>query len=337
MAIHLRATAPTMLSTAMPRSLRRLATMRCVLAEGGKALVRTVPRPTALPGHVLMRVQAASLNRADLLQVAGRYPPPAGVTHVLGLEAAGTLEDGTLACALVSGGALAEYVQVPSANVIRIPALNATQLAAIPEAFLVAHHLLFQIANFQRAQCVLIHAAGSGVGTAAVQLANCVPDATVIGTTRTREKAALISQLGATHVVHANDAVDAVRAATHGKGADVVLDCVGAAALHDNARAIAQDGIWILYGLLGGARGELDMGRLLTKRVNMHCTTLRSRDADFKAQLVKQFIEQHAPKFAIQLLRPVLDRVFDGLEETPAALSYMRENLNIGKVVIKIA
>ncbi len=315
--------------------------MRAVLPVAGRAVVREIPRPIQRDGHVIMRVLAAAINRADVLQVGGHYPPPKGVTEVLGLEAAGVLPDGSIGAALVAGGALAEYLSVPVGNIMKIPSLssNPVQLAAVPEAFLVAHHLLFQCGGFDSGQSVIINAAGSGVGTACIQLAKSVPNTTVFASARGPAKRAYARELGADVIIDPRasprELSDTVKKVTEGKGADLVLDAVGAEAFRENARSLRMDGTLVQYGLLSGAKSaDLSLAPLLMRRIKLVGTTLRSRDDSFKRELVNEFIGLHAHKFEAGKLHPVVARTYEGLERTEEALEYMRSNENVGKIVV---
>lgn len=318
--------------------------MRAILPVAGRALVREVPKPTPRDGHLVMRVIAASLNRADLLQLSGNYSPPKGVTDVLGLEAAGLLPDGTLAGALVSGGALADYVSVPNGNILQIPSLDPVKLAAVPEAFLVAHHLLFQLGNFSSGQCVLINASGSGIGTAAIQLARTIPNTRIIASARGEAKREMAKRLGAEIVVDPTlsprETSSVVAKVTDGKGVDLILDCVGAEAFRENARSVRTDGTWVLYGLLSGSKSsELTLAPLLGRRIKLIGTTLRSRSDPFKASLISEFSVLHGKHFSSNdeaALKPIISRVYEGLESTEEALEQMRNNENVGKIVIRL-
>lgn len=313
--------------------------IRGVVAHQGRAVVRQVPRPKLAPGHVRMRVLAAGINRADLLQVAGKYNPPPSASQVLGLECAGVLPDGTIAGALVSGGALAEEVSVPVGSLLRLP-MEAEKLAAVPEAFLVAHHLLFQLGGFSQGQSALITAAGSGVGTALTQLAAQVPDGIVIASARGARKRECATTLGAGVVIDPSTGVFAeeVRNATGGKGAHLLLDCVGGSLFREHARSLRTNAKWILYGLLGGARAaDLSLAPLIGRRIQLISTTLRYRSDEYKALLVEQFMKMHSGSLLSGEIAPVIDTVFEGLDSCSGALEYMAADKNAGKIVVKVA
>lgn len=321
--------------------------MRGVVAgKDGTVVVRDdIPVPKDRPGYTRMRVLAAGLNRADLLQAAGKYYPPPGVTPVMGLECAGVLPNGEVACGLVSGGALAEQCLIPTGSVLKISKdpLPAAMLAAVPEAFLVAYHLIFQLANIAPNSTLVLNAAGSGIGTAVIQLAKTVPGVKVIASARGPAKRECSAALGADVVVDPHlsprELSSAVLEHTDGRGADVLLDCVGADTFRENARSIRVDGKWILYGLLSGAKSQdINLAALLVRRIQLITTTLRSRDAHFKARLVREFQDAgYADMFHKGSLKPIVSKIFQGLEKTQDALEFMRANENIGKIVIQVA
>jgi len=216
-------------------------------------------------------------------------------------------------------------------------------MAAIPEAFLVAYHLLFQLANLAPNSTLVLNAAGSGIGTAVIQLARTVPDVRIIASARGATKRDFAASLGADIVVDPTlspkELSSAVLEYTDGRGADTVLDCVGADTFRENARSLRVDGKWVLYGLLSGAKSnDINLAALLLRRIQLITTTLRSRDNEFKARLVRDFINAgYADMLRDGSLQPIVDRVFDGLEKTQEALEYMGGNENVGKIVIRVA
>lgn len=336
---------------AAPRGVRTLSqaapSMRAVVAGLDlKPLVVAIPQPTPGHGSQLLKVMCAGVNRADLLQLQGKYPPPKGASPVLGLEVSGVLTDGRPACALLPAGAFAEHALVPDYALMtlsdaRSRELGPVGLAAIPEAFITAHHILFELGKFGPGQSVLVHAGASGVGTALIQLAKQVPGTVVVASAGTPEKLAMCRQLGADAIVNYREdpraVTEQVLEATGGEGVDLVLDCVGADAFRQNVKAIRVDGRWVLYGLLSGAKSpNLNLAGLLTKRVSLLSTTLRGRSPDFKAGMISEFVGRHAEDFEEGRLRPVVSKVFDGLEAAGDALEYMRENKNVGKVIIRV-
>ncbi|MHB1843727.1 MAG: NAD(P)H-quinone oxidoreductase [Deltaproteobacteria bacterium] len=332
--------------------------MRAVVvteAGGPEALrVSDVEAPTPRAGEVLVRVRAAGVNRADILQRMGLYPAPPGVRpDVLGLEFAGevvqssegsgSLRNGDRVMAIAAGAAQAEFVVAPERLLLPIPAgLTFEEAAALPEAFLTAHDAMIGQAGLSLGETVLVHAVTSGVGTAAVQLARAA-GCTVIGTSRSQEKLERAVALGLTHplAVGADGRFsDAVLEATHGRGADVVVDLVGASYLGETLRAMALGGRLVAIGLLGGARAELDLGRLLARRLRLFGTTLRSRPPEEKARVTQRFLKEALPLFdwgprGHGLLRPVVDRAFP-LEEVRAAHERMASGAHFGKIVLTL-
>lgn len=321
-------------------------TMRAILADGCGGIMETeqaVPEPK--PDEHLLRVRAVGLNRADLLQIAGKYPPPEGTTNILGLEAAGYIQStGQPATSLLTGGALAEYTTVPKSAVIPLPSqvlqnFSMSSLAAIPEAFLTAYHTLFQLADLQPGETVLINAAGSGVGTAAIQLARRIPHVHVIATARTPAKLHLCSRLGAQTVVSADEALAArVAEVTNGLGTHVVLDCVGAHQFRDICHSVRMDARWVLYGLLSGGRhAGVSLSPIVIKRIRLMGTSLRGRSPCHRADMIQAFADRFASAFAEEDgLRPVIHAEFSGLGCVQSALDVMRRGENFGKVVVTV-
>lgn len=303
------------------------------------------PDPQPAEDELLVRVRATAVNRADTLQRRGAYPPPPGASPILGLEmagevirAAGGWQVGDRVMAVVTGGGYAELVTVPIGMAMRIPdRLPFEQAAAIPEAFLTAYLNLFTLGKLQAGEVVLIHAGASGVGTAAIQLARAV-GAQVIATAGSPEKVACCVELGAALAIHYKHErfADRVLEFTQGRGADVVLDFVGAPYWNDNLRALAMHGRLMLIGMLGGSRGELDLGPIMAKRIIVTGTTLRRTPLPQKVALTQAFAEFALPRFERGELRPVVDTVLP-LREAAAAHRRMEANENIGKIVLTVA
>ncbi|KAK7904226.1 hypothetical protein WMY93_016833 [Mugilogobius chulae] len=256
----------------------------CVDKPGGpeKLQIRTIPRPEPRPGEVLVRVHATALNRADLLQRRGLYPPPPGESEILGLEVSGTVEKtgpgvqsrfkpSERVMALLCGGGYAEFVNVPEELLMSVPPnLTFSEAAAVPEAWLTAFQLLHFVARVQEGEVVLIHAGASGVGSAAVQLVRLF-GAVPLVTAGTQEKLTLAKSLGAAQGFNyrEDDYVEGVKQFTEGRGADVILDCVGGSCWEQNVSCLAVDGRWVLYGTLGGGavHGDL-LKRLLSNEAS---------------------------------------------------------------------
>jgi NADPH2:quinone reductase len=330
-------------------------TMRAVwiAGRGGAEVleVREVERPRAAADRVLVRVRAAGLNRADLLQRRGRYPaPPGAPPDIPGLEFAGEVESvgdevgrwkpGQRVFGITAGGAQAEYVVVPESHVAEIPAgLGWAEAAAVPEVFITAHDALVVQARLAPGESVLVHAAGSGVGTAAAQLARAAGAGRVYGTARTADKLERARAFGLDDsVVVAEDPkvfAEAVRVWTGGRGVDVVIDLVGASYLSANLEALAARGRMMLVGTVGGARAEFDFGAAMAKRLTIRGTVLRARSTEEKARAVRLFAAQVVPLLARGALRAVVDSVYR-LEEVGAAHARLESNETFGKVVLEI-
>ncbi|HSL71663.1 MAG TPA: NAD(P)H-quinone oxidoreductase [Longimicrobiales bacterium] len=324
--------------------------MRAVVitAPGGPEVLalRDVPLPPLLPGHIRVRVRATALNRADLLQRRGLYPAPAGApADIPGLEYAGEVEaaapdaqrwqPGERVMGIVGGGGCAEYVQVHEDEALPVPAsLSLTEAAAVPEAFLTAHDALSTLMQLRAGESVLIHAAASGVGTAAIQLAH-VLGARVYGTSRTARKLDAVSSLGIDYAIDTtkHDFATAVEHITNGRGVNGVLDLVGGPYLGGNIRCLAPRGRLILVGLTAGATAELDMRALLRKRLTVIGTVMRARPLDEKIAVAAAFARAALPLLESGQLRPVIDRTLP-MDQVQDAHRIVESNQTIGKVVL---
>jgi putative PIG3 family NAD(P)H quinone oxidoreductase len=302
--------------------------------------------PDPIPGadELLVRVRAAGVNRADLLQRQGRYPPPPGASPILGLELAGEVEAaagswrvGDLVMAVVSGGAYAQRAVVPSRVAMRIPdGLSFEQAAAIPEAFLTAYLNLFTLGGLTASETVLIHAGASGVGTAAVQLVKAA-GARAIVTAGTDEKCAFCRALGADLAINykTDSFAERVHAFTDGAGVDLVLDFIGAPYWSANTACLRRGGRLLLIGFLGGASGDVSLSAIMTKNLTVTGTTLRATPLDQKARLVSEFEAFARARFLSGELRPVIDRVY-ALRDAAEAHRRMAENANLGKLILRV-
>jgi len=304
---------------------------------GPEALVfGEAPEPVPREGEVLVRVRATAVNRADLLQAAGKYPPPPGESEILGLEAAGVVE-GTeeRVCFLLPGGGYAERVSVPRTMLMRIPpGLSFESAAAIPEAWFTAYLNLFREGALAAGEVVLVHAAASGVGTAAIQLAKDA-GASVVATVRSAAKAAALAELGADLVVDttARDFAEAVEERYGRNAVGLVLDPVGGATLAGNVRVLSRCGRLVLIATMGGGAAELDLRAVLTKRLRLVGSTLRARAIAEKADLTAAFVRDVLPGFADGRFRPLVDAVFP-LARAADAHRRMAANANVGKIVL---
>ena len=298
-------------------------------------------------GDVLVAVGATAVNRADLSQARGNYPPPPGASEILGLEMAGVIEAvgegvtgwqvGDRVCALLPGGGYAETVVVPADMLMPVPQeWSLAQAAAIPEVWFTAYVNLFMEGHLQPSERALIHAGGSGVGTAAVQLVHSI-GAEALVTAGAEAKLARCRKLGAVLAVNykEEDFAQEVMTFTNGEGVDVVLDPVGAAYLDMNMQVLRRYGRLINIGLLSGAKTEMNMGLLIGKRLKLIGSTLRTRPLAEKIAITRQFSEQFWPKLISGELQPIIDTVF-AIEEAQAAHEYVAADKNIGKVVLAV-
>ena len=304
--------------------------------EGYRAKVAEVERPVPRSDEVLVRVAASGLNRADLHQIAGQYPPPPGEPEVLGLEVSGTVvESGERVGALVAGGAHAEYASVPKGQLFPAPkGLALADAAAIPEAFLTAYLNLAIEGGLAQGHRVLIHAGASGVGLAAIQTARFL-GAMVAATTRSASKLGAIRDAGADLAIDmaASPFAEAVERAWGKDAVVVILDPVGAATLAGDLRVLARGGRVVFLSTMSGARGELDIGLLMGKRGRLIGSTLRSRPREEKARIVARFREEVLPGFDSGALKVSIDSRFPP-DRAAEAFSRMRANLNTGKILI---
>ncbi len=326
--------------------------MRAVIAAspGGPEALEVVerPDPRPAPDELLLAVHAAGVNRADVLQREGRYPPPEGASDVLGLEAAGEVLEvgsqvsgwspGDRAIALLAGGGYAERAVVPATIALPWPArLDAAEAGCAYEVLATAEDNLIRRGRLARGEVALIHGGTGGVGTAAIQLARR-HGARALVTVGSAEKAAAARDLGAdAAIVHTEeDFVAATRERTGGRGVDVVLDVVGGAYLERNLRALAADGRLVVIGLQGGARAELDLARLLTRRLSVAASTLRARPREQKEELAAHLRSAVWPGLADGTLRPVVAATYP-LAEAARAHEHLERREHVGNVVLTVA
>ncbi len=306
--------------------------------------VQEVETPEPQGDEVRVRVRAAGINRADLLQRAGGYPAPPGAPgNIPGLEFAGIVEavgprvrqwrPGQRVMGLAGGGAQAEYILEPEGLLVEIPEnLDFVQAAGIPEVFMTAHDALFTQAGLQMGERVLIHAAGSGVGTAAIQLAHAT-GATVYGTSRTPEKLERARSLGLDVGLSDQNFAAEVQRLTGGAGVNVVLDFVGATYLQQNLEALATWGRIVFLATMGGAQANINLGMLMGKRASLKGVTLRTRTLEEKMAVTRRFATHVLPLLANGKVRPIIEKV-NPLEQIGHAHAEMGENRNFGKLVV---
>ena len=311
--------------------------------------IREVPDPGKLEnGEALVRVKAAGLNRADLLQRRGHYPAPSGYSsNIPGLEFAGEVLDagskltnfkaGDRVFGITAGEAQAEFLKIDHRLLTKIPDnLSFTEAAAIPEAFITAHDAVFTQGCLKRDETLLVHAVGSGVGLAALQLGKALGHL-VIGTSRTKDKLDRCGEFNLDNGIVVADGAnfaDEVRAATDGRGVDVILDLVGGAYFEQNLSSLALKGRLLLVGLTAGRSAQFDLGMALSKRLTLIGTVLRGRTADEKADATAAFQLSVVPMLQSSAVVPVIDRVFD-YRDVGAAHEYLESNESFGKVVLE--
>ncbi|MEH6386447.1 MAG: NAD(P)H-quinone oxidoreductase [Pseudomonas profundi] len=290
-------------------------------------------------GQIRIRVKAAGLNRADLLQKAGMYPPPPGVTDILGLECAGEVVEvkgesrwkvGDRVCALLAGGGMADEVIVDGRHALPVPdGFDWAQAAAIPEVFSTAWLNVFELGAAQPGEKVLIHAGASGVGTAAIQLCKAMGNPCWV-TLGSEEKLKACQELGASGGALRQNGINSLK---ENGPFNVALDPVGANYAKDHLDLLAVDGRWVLIGLMGGREATLDLAKVLAKRIKLIGSTLRSRDADFKAGLLNRMEQRLWPLFAKGELKPLVAKTFS-FEEAEAAFAELASDKVIGKVIL---
>ncbi|HET7577702.1 MAG TPA: NAD(P)H-quinone oxidoreductase [Bacillales bacterium] len=305
-------------------------------------------KPVPAENELLVQVKATALNRADLLQKRGGYPPPKGASPILGLEMAGVVEEtgagvngwkeGDRVFALLPGGGYAEYAVVPEGMAMRIPDnFSFEEAAAIPEVFLTAYLNLFWLGGLKAGYDVLIHAGASGVGTAAIQLVREAGARSVI-TAGTEEKRAFCRELGACEAIDykAGPFEPEVKEATDGRGVNIILDFIGAPYWEQNLNSLAVDGRLVIIGMMGGTKVDgVNLGQLLGRRLQVIGTALRSQPVEKKIELTRAFAEFALPRFADKRMKPIIDSVWDW-KEAEEAQQHMEQNKNTGKIVLRV-
>ncbi len=306
-------------------------------------------RPVPEPGEhdVLIKVAAAGVNRADIFQAQGSYPPPEGVSDILGLEVAGEVvalgekaklhQLGDTVCALLPGGGYAEYVAAAESEVLPVPqGLSPEEAAAVPEVFCTAYLNVLELGRLKPGEAFLMHGGASGVGSAAIQLAKHF-GAQVFATARGEEKCAACTALGADRAIDyvQEDFVAVVKEMTEGKGVDVIVDMVGGEYVQRNLSALGLRGRLISIAFLEGAKMELNLAPVLMKELTMMGSRLRSRSALEKNELMRALYTVVWPLLASQAIKPVVDKVFP-FSEADAAHAYMRAGEHIGKIVLQM-
>ena len=325
--------------------------MKAILTKqfGGanQLYIGEVDTPTIPGNEVLVKIHATGINRADILQREGKYPPPPGVSHVLGLEIAGEVVSmgvsnsrwkvGDKVFGLLSGGGYAQYATIHEDMLMPIPQnLSFVECAAIPEAFLTAYQALISLANLQPNEKVLIHAGGSGVGTAAIQIVKFIGATAFVTASSSKHNACL--DLGANTCIdyRSKDFEIEVKKITNGKGVDVILDFVAADYYQQNLNSLAMDGRMVMLAFLGGIKvSEVNLLAMITKRLKIMGSTLRSRSIEYQIELAQLFYDFAYNGFKEGDLKPVIDKTYPW-NQVQNAHEYMEANLNIGKVILEI-
>jgi tumor protein p53-inducible protein 3 len=320
-----------------------------VIHENGKPRLvwQETEDPAFGPDEVLVNIHATALNRADLSQAEGNYPPPPGAPNILGLEMAGVITDvgedvagwypGDAVCALLAGGGYAEQVAVPQDLLMPIPdGWSLEEAGAMPEVFLTAFVNIFMEAGFQPGETVLIHGGGSGVGTAAIQLVKQA-GGKVITTAGKPEKVQICRDLGADLAINYNEEgfVEAAKAFTDGQGVDIILDMVGADYLQRNMELLKVRGRLVFIATLSGAVGEINIGQLMRKRARLIGSVLRSRSLAEKVEIVQRFRSEFWRNLRNGEIKPVIDQVFP-VQSAQEAHESMRSYENVGKIVLAV-
>lgn len=324
--------------------------MRAIVIDSGQLVWREVPDVSAGPGEVLIEVAAAGVNRADLLQAAGKYPPPPGASDILGLEVSGTIREtgdgvtnyavGQEVCALLAGGGYAECVAVPAEQVLPIPAgVSLEDAAGLPEAACTVWSNLAMTAHLRAGELILIHGGASGIGTHAIQVAKAL-GAGVAVTAGSPAKLRLCADLGADVLISYRDEdfVDRVRAATDGRGADVILDLMGASYLDRNLAALGVDGRLVIIGMQGGVKAELNIAALIGKRLSVAGTALRGRPVEGphgKGRIVAAALTSVWPMLESGTVRPVIGARYP-IEQAAEAHRALESGETFGKILLTV-
>ncbi|BBY64244.1 NAD(P)H-quinone oxidoreductase [Mycolicibacterium helvum] len=325
--------------------------MLAIVAESADRLIwREVPDVAPRPGEVLIKVGTAGVNRADLLQAAGHYPPPPGESEILGLEVAGVIEAvgdevsewtvGQQVCALLAGGGYAQYVAVPARQVMPIPAgVSVAEAAALPEVACTVWSNLVMTAHLAPGEMLLVHGGASGIGTHAIQVATALGSRVAV-TAGSQSKLALCAELGANTQISYRDEdfVARVNNATDGRGADVIFDIMGAAYLDRNLDALAPDGRLVIIGMQGGIKGELNIAKMVSKRLSVIATSLRGRPVDGthgKGAIVDAVVDSVWPMIGDGRVRPIIGARFP-ITDAAEAHRVLASGETFGKILLTI-
>jgi len=328
--------------------------MKAVLMEGfgGIEVLKCgeAEKPVPKENEVLIRVQATSINRPDLVQREGKYPPPPGDSEILGLEVAGTVEAlgagvtgwqvGDRVMSLVGGGGYAEYAVAYANHLMRIPeSMSFEEAACVCESYITAFLNVFMIGGLEDGQTAILHGGGGGVNTAAIQLCKALTPKAKLIVTASPEKLDRVKELGADLVINFKETPDfseVVKEFTNKKGVDVILDHVGAKYLAPNMNSLGYKGRLVIIGVISGIKAELNLALMMVKRQSIIGSVLRSRPVPEKGEIVAEFVRRAIPKFADRSIVPIIEKVFP-IEEVAAAHGMMEADKHFGKIVLKTA
>lgn len=321
-----------------------------ISAPGAPEALQPAWRPIPVPaaGQVLIKVAAAGVNRPDIVQRMGLYPPPAGASDIPGLEIAGTvtavgdevagLDSGDKVCALVTGGGYAEYCLADSALCLPLPeGFSMQQAAALPETFFTVWSNVFDRAQLQPGETLLVHGGSSGIGTTAIQLAKAF-GSRVYTTAGSDEKCRYCQQLGADAAINYRDEdfVERIKTLTAGNGVDVILDMIGGDYFPRNLKCLADEGRLVQIAIQHGAKSELNLWAIMQKRLTITGSTLRSRNTEFKAAIARQLHTKVWPLLENGRIQPIIDREFP-LQEAAKAHELMESSMHIGKIILTVS
>jgi NADPH2:quinone reductase len=327
--------------------------MKAVLMEGFGGVdvlkIGKAPAPVPAAGQVLVRVMATSINRPDLVQREGKYPPPPGDSEILGLEVAGVIEEigpavsgwkkGDRVMSLVGGGGYAELAVACESHLMRIPdSMRFEEAACVCESYITAFLNVFILGELGDGQCALLHGGGGGVNTAAVQLCRALVPATKLIVTASPEKMDRVKALGVDVVINYRETPEfseMVKEFTAKRGVDVILDHIGAKYLAPNMNSLAYAGRLVLIGVTSGIKAELNLGLMMVKRQRIIGSVLRSRSVSEKGEIVAEFTRRALPKFADRTIVPLIEKVFP-LDDVKAAHRMMEEDRHFGKIVLRV-
>jgi putative PIG3 family NAD(P)H quinone oxidoreductase len=312
--------------------------------------VGEIDKPAPKEGEVLIKVVATSINRPDLVQRAGKYPPPPGDSEILGLEVAGTIAEigpgvetwkvGERVISLVGGGGYAEFAVAYASHLMRIPdSVSFEEAACICESYITAFLNVFMIGNFQDGQTAILHGGGGGVNTAAIQLCKALTPNSKLIVTAHPSKMERVGALGADLVINYlenPDFTEIVKEFTNKKGVDLILDHVGAKYLVPNMKSLGYTGKLVVIGVISGIKAELNLALMMVKRQQIIGSVLRSRPVAEKAEIVTEFIQRALPKFADRSIVPIIEKSFT-IDEVVEAHRMMEEDSHFGKIVLKIS